>query len=164
LRRLGSGGIKIPLHELRTKVALDASTQGVATDSLGRFMPYAGIPLVDTSRVRSVGNTESPIFVAAQKASGLRAGEWTKRLLDVLKGLGINNGWLFQAAAGAQQCMSHFEERFYDLLILISMDHDTAHLFAGNIDILEYYHLARSFRRGATTHATDTGVKQDNID
>jgi hypothetical protein len=43
--------------------------------------------------------------------------------------------------------MSHFEERFYDLLILISLDHDTAHLFAGGIDILEDYHLARSLRR-----------------
>jgi hypothetical protein len=50
------------------------------TDSLGRFIPQAGIPLVDTSRVRSVGNAELPIFVAAQTASGLRAGEWTKRL------------------------------------------------------------------------------------
>jgi hypothetical protein len=72
----------------------------------------------------------------------------------VLKALEIFNGWLIQTAAGGQKRMSHFEERFYDLLILISLDHDTAHLFAGSIYILEDYHLARSFRRGATTQHT----------
>jgi hypothetical protein len=60
--------------------------------------------------------------------------------------------------------MSHFEERFYDLLILISSDQDTARWLADGIDILEDYHLARSFRRGATTRATNAGVKEDDID
>jgi hypothetical protein len=60
--------------------------------------------------------------------------------------------------------MSYFEERFYDPLIIISLDHDTAHLFAACIDILEDYHLVRSFRRGATTRVTNAGVKQDDID
>jgi hypothetical protein len=160
----GFEGNKVPLHELRTKVALDASTPGVATDSLGRFMPHVGIPLVGTFKARSVGNTELLIFVAAQTASGLCPGEWTKRLLEVLATLGIFNGWLFQTAAGAQQRMSHFEDRFYDLLVLISLDPDTARLFADGIDILEDYHLARSFRRGATTRATNAGVKEDDID
>ncbi len=48
--------------------------------------------------------------------------------------------------------------------ILISSDPDTAHLFAGGIDILVDYHLARSFRRGATTRATNAGVTEDDID
>ena len=115
-------------------------------------------------RDSSVGNTQLLIFVAAETASGLRPGEWTKQLLDVLGRLGIFNGWLFQTPTGAQQPMSHFEERFYDLLILISIDRDTAHLFADGIDILEDYHLARSFRRGATTRATNAGVKEADID
>jgi hypothetical protein len=42
-------------------------------------------------------------------------------------------------------------------LILISSEPDMAHLFADGIDILEDYHLARSFRRGATTRATNAG-------
>jgi hypothetical protein len=122
------------------------------------------IPLVGAFKARSVGSTELLIFVAAQTASGLRPGEWTERLLEVLAMLGIFNGWIFQTAAGAQQRMSYFEERFYDLLLLISLDPNTAHLFADGIDILEDYHLARSFRRGATTRATNAGVKEDDID
>jgi hypothetical protein len=160
----GFEGTKVPLHELRSKVALDASCPGAATDSLGLFMPHVGIPLVGAFKARSVGNTELLIFVAAQTASGLRPGEWTKRLVDLLTTLGIFDGWLFQTADGAQQPMSHFEERFYDLLILISSDKATAHLFADGIDILEDYHLARSFRRGATTRATNAGVTEDDID
>jgi hypothetical protein len=160
----GFEGNKVPLHELRGKVALEASCPGAATDSMGRFMPHVGIPLVGAFKARSVGNTELLIFVAAQTASGLRPGEWTKRLVHLLATLGIFNGWLFQTADGAQQPMSHFEERFYDLLLLISSDPDTAHLFADGIDILVDYHLARSFRRGATTRATNAGVTKDDID
>ena len=32
------------------------------------------------------------------------------------------------------------------------------------MDALEDYHLSRSFRRGATTRATNDGVKVDDID
>jgi hypothetical protein len=76
--------------------------------------------------------------------------------------------WEYSTVGSSRQqpepsSMSHFEERFYDLLILIS-SHDTAHLFADGIDILEDYHLARLFRRGATTRATNAGVKEDDID
>jgi hypothetical protein len=98
----GFEGTKVPLHELRSKVALDASSPGATTDSLGRFIPHVGIPLVGTFKARSVGNTELLIFLAAQTASGLRPGEWTKRLVDLLTTLGIFNGWLFQTADGAQ--------------------------------------------------------------
>jgi hypothetical protein len=133
----GFEGTKVPIQELRSQVALDEDSPGVATDSLGRFMPHVGIPLVGTFKARSVGVTELLIFVAAQTASGLRPGEWTKRLLDVLETMGIVNGWLFQTALGDQQRMSHFEERFYDLLILISSDQATAGLFADGVDILE---------------------------
>jgi hypothetical protein len=100
----------------------------------------------------------------AQENGPIRPGEWTKRLVDLLTTLGIVNGWLFQIAAKAQQPMSHFEERFYDLLILISSDPATAYLISNGIDILEDYHLARSFRRGAMTRATNAGVKEDDID
>jgi hypothetical protein len=89
----GFEGTKVPLHELRSKVALDASRSRAATDSLGRFMPHVGIPLVGAFKARSVGNTELLIFVAAQTASGLRPGEWTKRLVDLLTTLGIVNGF-----------------------------------------------------------------------
>ena len=78
----------------------------------------------------------------------------TKRRIALLTTLGIVTGWLFQTAT----------PEFYDLLILISSDQDTAHLFADGINILEDYHLARSFRRGATTRATNAGVKEDDID
>jgi hypothetical protein len=134
-------------------------------------MPHVGIPLVGASKARSVGNTELLIFVAAQTASKLRPGEWTNtpRRMDqtarrFVDNVGIVNGWLFQIAAKAQQPMSHFEERFYDLLILISSDPATAYLISNGIDILEDYHLARSFRRGAMTRATNAGVKEDDID
>jgi hypothetical protein len=37
-------------------------------------------------------------------------------------------------------------------------------LFAEGIDVLEDYHPARSFRRGATTRATNANVKEDGSD
>jgi hypothetical protein len=72
-------------------VALDALTPGAAKVSLWRFVPHVGIPLVATFKALSVGITELPIFVAAQTASGLRPGEWTRRLLEVLEAYGIFN-------------------------------------------------------------------------
>jgi hypothetical protein len=59
----------------------------------GRFMSDVGIPLVGAFKAQSVGNTELLIFVAAQTASGLPPGEWTKRLVDLLTTLGIVNGF-----------------------------------------------------------------------
>jgi hypothetical protein len=44
------------------------------------------------------------------------------------------------------------------------VDHDTAHLFADGIDILEDYHLARPSVEERLTRATNAGVKEDDID
>ena len=58
--------------------------------------------------------------------------------------------------------MSHFEEDFYDRLAAIR--ERQPELFTEGIDIHEDFHLARSFRRGATTRATAAGVSSSDID
>jgi hypothetical protein len=73
---------------------------------------------------------------------------FTQKSLPLKMTLGMWNLLCQDYAAGEEAEMS---------LILISSEPDTAHLFADGIDILEDYHLARSFHRGASTRATIAG-------
>lgn len=58
--------------------------------------------------------------------------------------------------------MSHFEDDFYDRLARVNQIQPN--LFTEGINISEDFHLARSFRRGATTRATAAGVSAEDID
>ena len=80
----------------------------------------------------------------------------------MLSALGINDGWMFQDADGEQLKMSSFEDDFYDRLARIYQSKPS--LFTEGINISEDFHLARSFRRGATTRATAAGVSAEDID
>ncbi len=58
--------------------------------------------------------------------------------------------------------MTSFEELFYDQLLEIQAMPNSP--IDGNIDVINEYHLARSFRRGATTHEQNQGVLVPDID
>ena len=58
--------------------------------------------------------------------------------------------------------MTLFEEPFYDPLLEIQAMPNSP--IENDIDVINEYHLARSFRRGATTHAQNQGVSEPDID
>jgi hypothetical protein len=69
--------------------------------------------------------------------------------------------WLFHTSDAAQRSMSSFEEQFLEQLLEIQALRNSP--IDENLDVTEEYHLARLFRRGATTHAQNQGVSQPDI-
>ncbi len=82
--------------------------------------------------------------------------------MDVLKSMGITQGWLFQDEKQGPRKMYSFSEAFFGHLLAIR-EQDPS-LFEPEADILNNYGLPRSARRGATTRATNTKVPQPDID
>jgi hypothetical protein len=58
--------------------------------------------------------------------------------------------------------MTDFNNQFYDALLEIQMR--SPNLIPADLDVLDAYFLARSFRRGATTRAQLAGVSGPIID
>jgi hypothetical protein len=125
-------------------------------------VPHIGLALTGRFKARSQHSQTILIHIAYETASGLKPGVWTERLFDLLASQGITDGWVFQDADSEQLKMSYFEEDFYDRLGRIYQHQP--HLFTEGINITEDFHLARSFRRGATTRATAAGVSSEDID
>jgi hypothetical protein len=100
-------------------------------------------------------------FISATTASGLKPLEWTDRLLGILDRVGATSDWLFHTSDAAQRSMSSFEEQFLEQLLEIQALRNSP--IDENLDVTEEYHLARLFRRGATTHAQNQGVSQPDI-
>jgi hypothetical protein len=140
--------------------------KAVSTDLQGQIEqnsphPHVGLPL--RGRFKMCGNAQVAMlcFVSATTASGLKPLEWTDRLLGVLDQVGATYDWLFHTSDGAQRSMSSFEEHFYEQLLEIQALQNSP--IDENLDLIEEYHLARSFWRGATTHAQNQGVSQPDI-
>ena len=102
------------------------------------------------------------IPIAYETNSGLQPGVWAERLVKVLQDSRIITGWAFQDEEGEQRRMSHFDDDFYERLFRIQQTRPE--LFTDGIVIEEDYHIARSFRRGATTRATAAGVSSSDIE
>jgi hypothetical protein len=58
--------------------------------------------------------------------------------------------------------MSSFSEQFYDMLLRVRETSST--LFAPDVNMREDYGLARSWRHGTTTRATNAKVAEADID
>jgi hypothetical protein len=146
----GFEGPKISLYDLRRQIA----PPGSALANL--YGAHIGLPLVGRFKPRSQDSRNIIIPIAYETASKLQPGVWAERLTQVLESEGIVSGWAFQDTQGDQLPMSHFEDDFYDRLFRIRQSNPE--LFTDGIDLMEDFHIARSFRRGATTRATAAGV------
>jgi hypothetical protein len=149
-------------HSLRGYEVVKA----VSTDLRGQIErngphPHVGLPL--RGRFKICGNAQVAMlcFISATTASGLKPLEWTDRLLGILDRVGATSDWLFHTSDAAQRSMSSFEEQFLEQLLEIQALRNSP--IDENLDVIEEYHLARSFRRGATTHAQNQGVSQPDI-
>lgn len=152
----GFEGPKATLHDLRRQIVPPGS------ELAGRSGAHLGLSLTGRFKARSQYTDTILIHIAYETASGLQPGMWVERLVSVLERLGITNGWVFQERDGEQRKMAHFETDFYDRLYKIQSTQPD--LFAEGLNITEDFHLARSFRRGATTRATAAGVSAEDIE
>ena len=152
----GFEGPKIDLGHTRRQIVRPNQ------DPSQRPAPHIGLALTGRFKKRDQHIRTILIPVAYETASHLQPGLWIERLITLLDEIGIRSGWLFQDHDGDQYKMSHFEEDFYDRLTRISQTHPP--LFTEGINILDDFHLARSFRRGATTRATAAGVPAEDIE
>ena len=152
----GFEGPKIELSSLRNQIVAPGSQRAQ------NHPPHVVLILTGRFKARSQAQQSIQIPVAYATNSGLQPGKWAERLVEVLRSDNVNSGWAFQDYSGKQLPMSHFEEKFYELLTRIRGRYPE--LFSLEADLVEDFHLARSFRRGATTRATNAGVPASDID
>lgn len=147
------------------KIVLDDIRNQIQLEEKDGVPPHVGVPLFGRFKARSGSEVRILIFTAAETASGLKPGLWVSRLVDIIDKSGSRRtGWLFQDKDGSQKKMSAFEDDFYDRLFDIKDQDEDHRLFEPGVNILSDFHLARSFRRGATTRATNAGVSGTDID
>jgi hypothetical protein len=152
----GFEGPKVLLADLRRQIVAPGTPRAAHT------APHVGIPLSGRFKARSQDQRHVLIPVAYETNSGLRPGLWAERLVALREAAGITTGWLFRTGDGEQRKMSHFEDKFYDLLLRAQQTDPS--LFPAGVDVTEDYHLTRSHRRGATTRATEAGVAKADIE
>jgi hypothetical protein len=152
----GFEGPKVVLHELRRQIVAPGTPAAVHTP------PHVALPLSGRFKARSQDQCHILIPVAYETNSGLKPGLWVQRLVGLLEESGVTTGWLFRTPAGEQRRMTHYEEKFYELLLRVQQTEPS--LFPAETEILEDYHLGRSHRRGATTRATEAGVAKEDIE
>lgn len=153
----GFEGPKVGLTDLRRQIVAPGSARA------RQYTPHIGLPLTGRFKARSQQQQSILIPIAYETASGLQPGVWVERLVQVLAdNFHITTGWAFQDSDGGQRRMASFEDDFYEKLLYI---HElTPEIFTEGTDILNDFHLARSYRRGATTRATAAGVSSADID
>jgi hypothetical protein len=96
--------------------------------------PHAGILFLGRFKARSNAEKKILDFLAAVTDSGLRPALWLDCLVEILEGLGIFSGWLYQGTQREQRPMTSFGEEFYRILFAIC-DGDPS-LFESTMDII----------------------------
>jgi len=93
---------------------------------------------------------------------GLEPRKWVGRLLIELEKVGVTSGPFFRDDQGNKVHASFFEQKFFERLEQVKLT--KPHLLASVGDIEEEFGVSRSFRRGATSEAVNSGLHPDVID
>jgi hypothetical protein len=93
---------------------------------------------------------------------GLKPRKWVGRLLEQYQKLGIENGPFFRDDKGDKAQSRFFEPKFFDRLEQVRCI--KPHWMASVGDVEEEFGVSRSFRRGATSGAVNSGLPPDVID
>lgn len=100
--------------------------------------------------------------IAATTTSGLEIRLWVGRVITEYQGIGVVNGPMFRDRNGQPMKMKDMEGKFIGRLVDVQDKYPD--LIRGDVEVTEEYGLSRSFRRGATSEATNRGVPADVID
>ena len=93
---------------------------------------------------------------------GLEPRKWVGRLLNELEKIGITTGPLLRDDLGNKMYASAFEQKFFERLEQVRGI--KPHLLASVDEIEEEFGVSRSFRRGATSEAVNSGLPPEVID
>ena len=100
--------------------------------------------------------------LAAVTKSGIQVKFWIKLLMAMHVNMGRDRGYAFCNKRG--DCMASKEMQHIILYYLQKVKDERPDLIPDEVDVYEAYGISRSFRRGATTHATNQRVNQRDID
>jgi hypothetical protein len=155
----GLRGAEIPL------LSLDATTKYLSV-AQPRSPELANVCLALRRRVKGEALEEAChlVPIAAITASGSTPRLWVRRAVKAYANLGITNGWLFRNNKGEAERMFFYAPYMFELIQRVQD--------AGVVDerllpreehITVSHGIARSGRRGYTTHATNVGFADADI-
>lgn len=124
-------------------------------------VPHVIIPLLGRFK-NEVGESFHLMPVVAETPGGLKPRLWIGRAIQEYEKKGILSGHFFQNSRGERLRMSDLEPPFFDRLE--SVHHLHPSLFSHDCNVSEEYGLSRSFRRGATSVATNRGATNETIE
>jgi len=121
---------------------------------------YVIIPLLGRFKTED-GEQYHLTPLAYQTNSGIKIGTWVERLIEVKDRHGQTHGPAFSDRKGKVLSAQWLEMEILDRLQEIqNLGGD---LIPKEVNVHEEYGIARSFRRGATTHARNVGVAENDI-
>ena len=122
--------------------------------------PHVTIPLLGRFKGET-GERYHLTPMAAITRSGIKLKFWIDLLLRMHAARGRKKGPAFCDQKGLRMKSSMMQRVILDLLIKIQISDPL--IIPASVDVLEEYGISRSFRRGATTHARNCGVKLSDI-
>lgn len=137
------------------------------TKAFQERVPHAPLVLQGLMKSRSGTPTTHLFLLSCVTRSQIvpDIGIWVSRLIDLRKQEGKTSGWLFPIKEGNGKGqpvkMNHYEDCLHDVLLEVQRDTD---LIPSELDVVDRYHISRSFRRGATTEARIGGVSGEDIE
>ncbi len=151
---LGLRGEEVPLIEIRGirshwEKGLDHPTPHVVIALLGRFK-------------NEIGESYHLMPVLASTPGGLHPSRWVRRVLDQYEQKGIVHGYMFRNENGTKMKCKEVEKKFHERLETIQEKRPD--LLGPEVDVVEEYGISRSFRRGATSEATNRGAPPDVVE
>ena len=123
--------------------------------------PHVVIALLGRFK-NEVGEKYHLIPLAAETKSGLKVRLWVGRVLEEYAARGITQGPMFRTSDGFPVKAGAYEEFFLQRLERTQAERPD--LITKDTIVSEEYGIYRSFRRGATSEATNRGVKPDVIE
>ena len=137
------------------------------TQAFQEPVPHAPLVLQGLMKSRSGTPTTYLFLLSCVTRSQIAPdiGVWIGRLIELRKEEGKTSGWLFPIKEGKGKGepvkMNYYEGCFHDVLLEVQRDTD---LIPSELDVVDRYHISRSFRRGVTTEARIGGVSGEDIE
>ncbi len=147
-------GEEVPLVDLKGlrshwEQGANYKTPHVVITLLGRFK-------------NEVGEAYHIMPVCAETPRGLFPRRWIGRVIDGYFSIGVTSGYVFRKPSGERTKMSDFEPAFFERLEHVKQLRPD--LISPSLEVSEHYGVSRSFRRGATSEATNGGATNEVIE
>jgi hypothetical protein len=127
---------------------------------LNHEIPHIVVALIGWFK-NELGESHHLMSVLCETPVGLLPKKWVERGLLGYTSLGISNGYMFRNQNGTKLKPSTFEPSFHYRIEQIK--YCCPHMISPETDAPEEYGVSRSFRRGATSEATNRGASAETM-